>query len=228
MFAIMFFKYIRFFAYLYLLLAIIAPGIYDEAFRLIYARTPLIKWLIQLKPVQSFLKGNKNFSSDVLIAGTMAMCLFGFSNIFSVAALMPNNDINDLAEYAGYTQDVIEEIQARGYTNILNSYDAGSWLLYNGIQVSQDNRCDLYMEQFSGKNYILMDMGDSVQDIDEWVDENHPDAIVLSYEGSQNNFAYNTPERYSLVWEKENPIKSVSGSVYSTMHWAIYEISYAD
>lgn len=241
MYAILFFKYVRFSSLMALTFLFVMPEVFDIFLVWLYKRFAVVRKVCSIGRLRRFFANYRLW---------LAKTLLGFSAVFVLASVvlggvtlsvLPNNSLNDIAEMNGKSYEIISYIKEQGYTRLHNGYNEGTWLLFNDIKVSQDNRCDLYLKEFSGKQYISMSV--TFQSLDVWVDEFKPDAVLLTYLTSDDE--YSVPDiirilrdfqkdKYDLVFELET-VKTPflvseemkeSGDECQKMHWCIFEVIY--
>ena len=149
-----------------------------------------------------------------------------FTTVFSWIRFFPTNTASDISAIAGYDEEVIRILKDKNYDRIYNSFNTGTWLAFYGIPVHIDNRTDLYMEEFSGVDYIRGKM--TIVDIDtmnEFVDEYDVDALVLDLiPGTTHDWFADDlyqSDRYSIVYD------NIYTSVYDpevSYRWMIVEV----
>ena len=94
------------------------------------------------------------------------------------------------------------------YVRLYNEYNYGSYLLYKGIPVFIDSRCDLYAPEYNGGRDIFMDFIKSsnldiwFEDIFKKYDITH---IILYKDSKMNMIIQNTKlDGYNLIKEDDN------------------------
>lgn len=145
--------------------------------------------------------------------------------VINVPRYLPSGTMEDVERMAAYDPEVIEVIKDRGYEKIFNSFDTGSWLLFNGVKVHIDNRIDPFMGEFSGEDHIRGQMRmDNLTALDAFRGRYDNDAFLIT-EG--DGFSYllyevNTyaSDRYEVVYD--NVVDSNIPGVGS-MRWIIIE-----
>ncbi|SEW21786.1 hypothetical protein SAMN05216413_1645 [Ruminococcaceae bacterium KH2T8] len=149
-----------------------------------------------------------------------------FTTVFSWITYFPTNTVSDISGIAAYDEGVISVVREKGYSRIYNSFNSGTWLAFYGIPVHIDNRTDLYLAEFSGEDYITNKM--LIADIDEmngFVDEYHPDALVLDLEPGTTDeyFAEDlyTSERYNVIYDN-TVVSTYDGK--QTYRWMVVEV----
>jgi hypothetical protein len=148
-----------------------------------------------------------------------------FTTVNSWINYFPTNTVSDIAGIAAYDEGVIDVLHEKNYERIYNSFNSGTWLAFHGIPVHIDNRTDLYMEEFSGEEYIRGQM--IITDIDEmnaFVDKYDADALVLDLEAGTTDewFADDlyASDRYSVIYD--NYVSSTYDPDY-TYRWMVVE-----
>ena len=149
-----------------------------------------------------------------------------FMTVFSWINYFPTNTVSDISGIAAYDEGVINVVKEKGYSRIYNSFNSGTWLAFYGIPVHIDNRTDLYLAEFSGVDYITNKM--LISDIDEmdgFVDEYHPDALVLDLEPGTTDeyFALDLyeSERYNVIYDN-TVVSTYDGE--QTYRWMVVEV----
>ena len=128
------------------------------------------------------IKMEKIRFSDVsyYILSVFCIIFFLFTSIFSIVRFIPSNTMSTASAIAAYDEGVIDCVKQKGYKKIYNSFNTGTWLAFYGIKVHIDNRSDLYMERFSGTDYISGQMMiNNINDMDRFVEKYGCDALVL-------------------------------------------------
>lgn len=150
---------------------------------------------------------------------------FIFTTVNSWTSYFPTNTASDIAGIAAYDDEVIDILHEKNYDRIYNSFNSGTWLAFHGIPVHIDNRTDLYLEEFSGEEYIRGQM--LITDIDEmnaFVDKYDVDALVLDLEAGTTDewFADElyASDRYDVIYD--NTVISTYDDTYS-YRWLIVE-----
>lgn len=245
MFAIMFARYRRFYILFALMFFIASPAAFDAIFEWLASHFKI--GALAAYKIRECLEKEKvvSISAYSMLVVGLAAAIVSVMSVFCLVETLPENDINKVAEKAGYPMAVVNEIKDKGYERIFNSYNAGAWLLYNDIKVSQDNRCDPYLKQFSGDDYICMSIN-TYKAFSEYVDKFKPDALVLEYTDGSNELAavldaldsdkYNITFRYDTIprgvfvsdetLEASLAVSSEKEIAERTVHWIIAEISY--
>ena len=131
----------------------------------------------------------------------------GFFTVFSIVKYFPTNTMSDASVMVAYDEGVISCVKQNDYKRIYNSFNTGTWLAFYGIPVHIDNRCDPYMEQYSGTDYLTGQMLiDNIADLDSFVDKYDCDAAVLDLVPGTTDewFAdslYAATDRYKVVYD---------------------------
>ncbi len=185
----------------------------------------LLDWLnrnITKLDTKKFRLGDiSNYILTVFCVGFML-----FTTVFSWITYFPTNTVSDISGIAAYDEGVINVVREKGYSRIYNSFNSGTWLAFYGIPVHIDNRTDLYLAEFSGVDYITNKM--LIADIDEmngFVDEYHPDALVLDLEPGTTDeyFAEDlyASERYNVIYDN-TVVSTYDGK--QTYRWMVVEV----
>ena len=150
--------------------------------------------------------------SYFILSGFCAL-FFCFMTVFSIKSFIPYNSMSSAGAIAAYDPGVIVCAQQNGYKRIYNSFNTGSWLAFYDIPVHIDNRSDLYMESFSGTDYISGQMMiENIEDMDKFVDKYDCDALILDLIPGTTDmwFAddlYAASDRYNVVYD--NTVTSI-------------------
>lgn len=174
------------------------------------------------------IKMEKIRFSDVSYYILTVFCIifFLFTSIFSIVRFIPSNTMSTASAIAAYDEGVIDCVKQKGYKKIYNSFNTGTWLAFYGIKVHIDNRSDLYMERFSGTDYISGQMMiNNINDMDRFVEKYGCDALVLDLAPNTTDewFAdalYTSPDRYKVVYD--NKVTSIYNQQTST-RWLVVE-----
>ena len=159
-----------------------------------------------------------------------AFCLLFmlFTTVTSWITYFPTNTVSDISALAAYDEGIIPVVKQNGFKRIYNSFNSGTWLAFYQIPVHIDNRTDLYLEQFSGKDYISGKM--LIADLDEmnaFVDEYHPDALVLDLEPDTTDIYFAEDlydsDRYNVIYD--NTVTSTHDPDLS-YRWMVVEVVY--
>ena len=159
-----------------------------------------------------------------------AFCLLFmlFTTVTSWITYFPTNTVSDISALAAYDEGIIPVVKQNGFKRIYNSFNSGTWLAFYQIPVHIDNRTDLYLEQFSGKDYISGKM--LIADLDEmnaFVDEYHPDALVLDLEPGTTDIYFAEDlydsDRYNVIYD--NTVTSTHDPDLS-YRWMVVEVVY--
>lgn len=241
---ILFFKYLRFILLMSLLFMFVMPKVFDNFGVWLFKRFSAVRAVCYKNWLQKFFLNYRLRLSKVLLGVSAILTLVISVESGVIFSTLPNNSLNDIASMAGEDMQIVQFIKEKGYNRLYNGYFDGTWLLFNDIKVSQDNRCDLYLEQFSGEQYV--NMRDSFWAWDAYVDKYHPDALLLYYtvaDGADDTmpdaFRILTEyqqDKYELVFElttKTRPYIASdkileSGEGCKTLHWFIFEVKEND
>ena len=129
-----------------------------------------------------------------------------YTSIFSWIRYFPTNSMSDISGIAAYDEGVIDYLKDKDYERIYNSFNSGTWLAFYQIPVHIDNRTDLYLEEFSGEDYITGTMMiNNISDMDDFVDKYDADAIVLDLApGTTDEYFIDdlyASEKYRIVYD---------------------------
>ena len=166
--------------------------------------------------------------SDVSNYIISAVCIAGmlFVTISSWTTYFPTNSFTDISGLAAYDENVIKVLKEKNYKRIYNSFNSGTWLVYYGIPVHIDNRTDLYMKEFSGTDHIRGKMLiNDIKDMDGFVEEYHPDALVLDLRPGTTEMYFvddlNASDRYKIIYD--NTVTSTYDKDQS-YRWLVVEV----
>ncbi len=174
------------------------------------------------------IKKDKVKLSDVSYYIIAAFCVLYFliMTVFSIVKFVPTNTMSDASAIAAYDEGAVKVIKENGYKKIYNSFNTGTWLAFYDIPVHIDNRSDLYMESFSGTDYISGQMMiGNIEDMNEFVDRYGCDAIVLDLlPGTTDEYfaddLYAASDRYKVVYD--NTVTSTLDPANS-LRWMVVE-----
>ena len=160
------------------------------------------------------------------IISVFCAAFFAFNLITSLVRFFPTNSMSDISALAAYDEGVIDVIKDKGYKKIYNDFNSGTWLAFYGVPVHIDNRVDPYLSEFSGQDYIRGKMTiNSVEGMNGFVDEYHPDAVVLEFPPDFAGYLIDEFEadgRYTLVYD--NTLTSSYDD--TTIRWLVFEVIY--
>ena len=173
------------------------------------------------------IKKEKIRFSDISYYILTAFCLlfFGIVTVFSVVKYIPTNTMSDASAITAYYEGAAYVVKQNGYKRIYNSFNTGTWLAFYGIPVHIDNRSDLYMESFSGTDYISNQMMiNKISDMDEFVAKYDCDALILELMPGTTDewFAddlYAATDRYKVIYD--NTVTSVYND--TCYRWLVVE-----
>ena len=157
-----------------------------------------------------------------------AFCVIFFTamSVFSIVSFIPSNSMSSASAIAAYDEGVIDVVKKNGYKKIYNSFNSGAWLAFYGVKVHIDNRCDPYMEEYSGTDYLTGQMMiEDIESMDKFVEKYGCDAIVLDlYPGTTDDWfaddLYAASDRYKVVYD--NKITSTYNSKVN-YRWMVVE-----
>lgn len=174
------------------------------------------------------IKTDKIKFSDAsyFILASFCALFFLITSVFSVVKFIPSNTMSTASAIAAYDEGVITCVKEKGYKKIYNSFNTGTWLAFYDIKVHIDNRSDLYMERFSGTDYISGQMMiNNIEDMDRFVEKYGCDALVLDLlPGTTDEWfadsLYDAKDRYKVVYD--NKVTSIYNQQTST-RWLVVE-----
>lgn len=215
MFFIMTCIYKRFVVYYSAVFLLFAPELMSD----------LVKWF-----ANNVIKSKKEISiklSDmfykVLAAGCIVLTIgLGY---FLIPIFLPTGTMADIEAMAAYDPQAVEFIKERGYGEVFNSFDTGSWLAFHGVKVHIDNRIDPFMSEFSGEDHIRGQMSiTSLADLDAFRARYDNDAFLINTGEGYPYFLYEidtyASDRYSVVYDNVVP-SSIPG--VNSQQWIIIE-----
>lgn len=144
--------------------------------------------------------------------------------IFLGSLYLPDNSITDIEKMAAYDHNVIDVLREKGYGRIYNSFNTGSWLLFNDIKIHIDNRIDPFMYEYSGVDHIRGMMNiDSIGEMDSFCEKYDVDAFVIDTYSSDpivQDIAMNASDRYEVIYDS-----TVTSNIVDdvTIRWIIIE-----
>ena len=145
--------------------------------------------------------------ASYIILAVFCLVFAGVMSVWSVLRFIPSNDMSTASLIAAYDEGVVECVREEGFCRPYNSFNTGSWLAFYGIPVHIDNRNDLYMEEFSGTDYIRGQMLiNNIDDMDAFVQEYDADSLILDLQPGTTEmyFAddiYAASDRYEVVYD---------------------------
>ena len=139
----------------------------------------------------------------------------------------PTNSMDDVSNMAAYDLEVPNFIKDKGYSKIYNSFSTGTWLAFYDVPVHIDNRCDLYLAEYSGEEYLRGTMWlTSIDGVNAFRNKYQPDAFVLEFSPSNtdylkmiNEITNGYSEYYTIVYD--NTVTSTYNG--AQMRWVIVE-----
>ena len=169
MFLIMSCKYCRFMNYTGLMIAMF--GAEEIYILLIWINDNITRFDIKKMKL-------RDIANYVLTS--FCVLFFLFNSVTTWKTYFKTNTMSDCSAIAAYDENVIDIVKEKGYSRIYNSFNTGTWLAFYGIPVHVDNRTDLYMAEYSGVDHLRGKiLVTTIYDMDKFVDEYHPDALVL-------------------------------------------------
>lgn len=155
--------------------------------------------------------------------------------------------INDAASVNAYDNNMISFIKEKGYNKIYNDFNIGTWLLFNDVKVSLDNRVDPYLTTYDNaedhfhKEYSITNL----TWLNDYCERYNPDCLIFYYnpdastiienEESYTNYDKMTnfineidkyeSNRFKKVYENTVTAKPESqmSSSKGKLTWVIYE-----
>lgn len=234
MFGIMFFIHTRFLVLFFMVLGFSAPALLDNAIHFITKKFPIIN---KFNP-KSLTINKNNIASKLLCFSYVPVALLiaieGYQSFTSFS-----KDLNEMASRQGYSESIIQAIKDNNVQHLMNGYNEGSWLIFNDIKVSNDNRNDLYLEAFSGKDYAPDSM--SINAVKKYIRDFDVDYVLLNGELTyeqykdpmfQSNFDYyeEATGDIELVYTEFVPINEELEEQEITdetmgIQWFLYKVS---
>lgn len=231
MFFVMYCMATRFIALFIVSLCFILIEVFDKCIDLVFTNISILQSVKDFTLKRIDIHGN--IIAHVLLGVTALVFIFLILSGFLFVDQYNYNDLNSLAKDEGYDTIVVDEIKNRGYSKVLNTFNAGTWLIFNDIKVAQDNRCDPYTKQLSGEDYTCSDLEGSFGNMNIYVDKYKPDSILLDFtDYMETAYILDTMEqdKYELVWSFDAPVtKNVTSTRDATVrHWRLYEVKHVD
>ena len=182
----------------------------------------LIKWIVKKVSKKDSISLSLSSSFYYILAGLCAVIFIG-SGVYLGMTYLPSNSMTDIEKMAAYDHGAVDVILAKDYKRIYNSFDTGSWLLFNGIKVHIDNRIDPFMEEYSGVDHIrgTMFIG-SIEEMDSFRQKYDNDAFLLTSPAPQlvDYIGENCSDRYEVVYDNTVSSNIVNGL---SIRWVIVE-----
>ena len=148
-------------------------------------------------------------NASFYILSVFCVLFFAVTSVFSIVKFIPSNTMSTASAIAAYDEEVVNIVKQNGYKKIYNSFNSGSWLAFYGIKVHIDNRCDPYMEEYSGTDYLTGQMMiEDIDSMDKFVEKYDCDAIVLDlYPGTTDDWfaddLYAASDRYKVIYDNK-------------------------
>ncbi len=148
-------------------------------------------------------------NASFYILSVFCVLFFAVTTVFSIVKFIPSNTMASASAIAAYDEEVVNVVKQNGYKKIYNSFNSGSWLAFHGIKVHIDNRCDPYMKEYSGTDYLTGQMMiEDIGSMDKFVEKYGCDAIVLDlYPGTTDDWfaddLYAASDRYKVVYDNK-------------------------
>ena len=129
--------------------------------------------------------------------------------------IFKTNTMSDIFVKNDIDENVVEVIKERGYERVYNNYNDGSWLIFNNIPVNIDNRCDPYLKEISGKDYIVMNH--NIKSLEDSIKENNADVILC------NTLVDEVPENFIFYMLQSDNYRVVYENVVGAKIWYLIE-----
>ena len=159
-----------------------------------------------------------------LLAGVAAVMIV-LSGVFYSGKYIKTNTMADAEAIAAFDKGAADYVEEAGYEKIFNSFDTGSWLVFNGIKVHIDNRFDPYNSAFSGTDYLTGKMEiTNLYELDSFRAEYDCDAFLLDVNPVScpllNEIELYASDRYKIVYD--NTVTSVAPN-HGSIRWIVIE-----
>lgn len=186
----------------------------------------LLSWLAEKLFNKKNIKLIKNENIYYILAVVFLIGTVGVGVAFGTT-YFPTNSMDDVSNMAAYDLEVPNFIKDKGYSKIYNSFSTGTWLAFYDVPVHIDNRCDLYLAEYSGEEYLRGTMWlTSIDGVNAFRNKYQPDAFVLEFSPSNtdylkmiNEITNEYSEYYTIVYD--NTVTSTYNG--AQMRWVIVE-----
>ena len=159
----------------------------------------------------------RDYSLDILyniIMDNNIIYIFVLVIIFICSLYNFNNNFKyDYVDEKKYPVDAVKYIKSNlDYKNIklFNTYNYGSYIMFNDIPIFIDSRCDLYLKEFNGKNLDIFD---------EVVNINSGYKKIFDKYGVEYALIKNNEYLYQLL------IKDIDNILYEDEYFTLFKIS---
>lgn len=100
---------------------------------------------------------------------------------------------------------------------LYNEYNYGSYLIYQGIPVFIDSRCDLYMPEFNKDTYVFKDFLNinnmNLKDVEKKIEEYGFTHLILTSNAKFKIYLDDHPEKYKVIYPVDD-IKDENFTIY--------------
>ena len=100
---------------------------------------------------------------------------------------------------------------------LYNEYNYGSYLIYQGIPVFIDSRCDLYMPEFNKDTYVFKDFLNinnmNLKDVEKKIEEYEFTHLILTSNAKFKIYLDDHPEKYKVIYPVDD-IKDENFTIY--------------
>ncbi|MCQ2482626.1 MAG: hypothetical protein MJ153_03995 [Clostridia bacterium] len=187
----------------------------------------LIKWLTKnvLKLREKEVKIT-NFSYGLI----SCLALVGLVYMFiSKISFFPTNSLDDCAAIMAYDKNVVDVVKEKGYSNVFNSFNTGTFFAFYDIPVHIDNRSDLYMSEYSGEDHTRGEMYmENIDSMNRFVNRyNDVGAFIMEFDPrdpATNQLVKDVSEsdRFSIVYD--NTVVS-NTDLNKAYRWFVIEVN---
>lgn len=209
--------YARFFIYFMIMLTMIIPKILD-------------RFVIELNNAEfsiKELKINKFFifmkQLEIKVGLVFLSCIvaffWGLYGMKEIGDVIKSNTMQDIFDINNIDIGVVSTIKENNYNRVYNSYNDGSWLIFNDILVNIDNRCDPYLKESSVQDYIVFNP--TIENLLKSINEGKADVILL-----QRNINEDKTDFLNYL-DRSEEYKKVYDNVVNETEWLLYETPFA-
>lgn len=210
--------YTRFFIYFILVLTLLLPKVMDR-FVLELSNSELSIKSIFNNKLCGFLK-QLEIKFGLLLLSSIVLFFSGIYGFIELGKIIKTNSMQDIFELNDIDIGVVEVIKEKGYRRVYNSYNDGSWLIFNDILVNIDNRCDPYLKESSIKDYVVFNP--TIENLLSSIEDGKADVILTS-----RNINEDKTDFLSYLDNSEQYIK-VYDNIINETEWLLYETPFVD
>ena len=148
----------------------------------------------------------KSIPAFILTAVCVSTAIPSITNLSYTHYLFKYNNSNEAsAPYyeTVFPVDAVNYLKENNITDdIYNDYNIGSYLIFNGIKVFIDPRCDLYSQEINSVDVLKDEFDTSIDDIMEKYDLKY---ALLGFKNDKTRIAHaiDTPEKYKELYSDD-------------------------